>query len=152
MKNDNSLARSLRISRVLVYLFGAALIWLDLSGWWYSRWLLTRMLHFREAEAAAFLVCLYLCSVPGYVTLFGLDRLLRNLQAGEVFVPENVRLLRRISWCCFAAAAVCLGCGTVMLTLNVIAAAAALMGLIVRIVKNVFEQAIAMKEELDFTV
>ena len=73
-----------------------------------------------------------------------------------MFVEENVKLLRAISWCCFGAAAATLVGGAaavkLFLPLLVLAAAAAFMGLIVRIVKNVFQQAITMKSELDLTI
>ena len=49
-------------------------------------------------------------------------------------------------------ALVCLAAGLWYLPFFIGTMAAAFMALIVRIVKNAFEQALAMKDELDFTV
>ena len=82
-----------------------------------------------------------------------MNRLLKNLQAARVFIPENVRLLRIVSYCCFFAAMFCaVFAAGFLVTLWIVVMAAGFVGLIVRIVKNVFEQAIVMQDELDFTV
>jgi hypothetical protein len=51
-----------------------------------------------------------------------------------------------------AVAMICLFAAIFYPTLLVVAAAAAFMGLIVRIVRDSFRQAVAMKDELDFTI
>ena len=91
-------------------------------------------------------------SLFAWPCLYELYRLLRNVQAGRVFTADTTRLLRRISWCCAGAAAVCLASSLYAPAFLIVAVAAATMMLIVRIVKNCFEQAIAMKEELDLTI
>ena len=88
----------------------------------------------------------------GWLLLWSMWRLLGNLRRERVFVAENVRSLRRVSWCCAAAASICLLSCLYYLPFIFAAGAAAFMALIVRIVKNVFQQAIAMKSELDLTV
>lgn len=62
--------------------------------------------------------------------------------------------LRRISWCCTWAAALCLPVGAVLGLpfIFAIGVAAAFMALIVRVIKNAFAQAVKMKDELDYTV
>ncbi len=93
-----------------------------------------------------------LCSALAWPALFLLWRLLGNMKAGKVFHSDNVRLMRLISWCFVGAALACaLGAFWEPLLL-VLAMAAGFIALIVRIVKNVFQQAIAMKSELDLTV
>ena len=78
---------------------------------------------------------------------------LQHLRLGaEVFIPENIRCLRIVSWCCVAAGAICLVSTLFYIPFAAIATAAGFMALIVRIVKNVFEQAIRMKDELDYTI
>ena len=87
---------------------------------------------------------------------FGTNRrvwqLLQNIRAQLVFDAKNVRLLRQVSWCCVGAGAVCLVSCLYYLPFIAVAIAAGFMALIVRIVKNVFEQAIRMKDELDYTI
>ena len=147
-------SRSIRLSRALVYLFAEALVLCDVFGWWLVQFICEMLTHRDHGLMGGYVLlgCLYLCSVPAYLLLYDMHRLLRNLQSGRVFLPFNVQLLRRISWCCFAAAGICLACAPVWYSLLIVTIAAAFVGLIVRIVKNVFEQAILMKDELDFTV
>ncbi len=59
---------------------------------------------------------------------------------------------RLIAVICIAVALICAFGTPFYLTIGVVAAAAGFMGLIVRIVKNAFQQAMEMKDELDFTV
>lgn len=147
-------SRSIKLSRVLVLLFFIALLACDIGGWWLVQFICEMLVHRNHGLAGGYvlLACLYLCSVPAYLLLYDMNRLLRNIQAARVFLPANVRLLRRISWCCFAAALICLVGAPVWYSLLIVTVAAAFVGLIVRIVKNVFEQAILMKDELDYTV
>ena len=77
---------------------------------------------------------------------------LSALAAGQVFVSANVARLRRVSWCCMAACLLCLVSAWYYLPWLLVAVAAGFMALIVRIVKNCFAQAAAMKDELDFTI
>lgn len=98
------------------------------------------------------IIAVYLCSIPAWVTLAALHRLLRRIRKGIIFCAENIRSMRVTAWCCMAVALLCTAAAFFHPLLLVVAAAAALMGLIVRIVKNVFQQAMEMKDELDFTV
>lgn len=155
MKKVVTATRSILISRGLVYFFTLLLIVLDATGWWLGMRLEgTALLRhtISHEDSICFIICLYSCSIPAYYVLYALHRLLLNVATGKVFIPDNVQLLRRCSWCLFAAAAICL-IGVIWLrVLLIIVAAASFVGLIVRVVMNVFEQAIAMKEELDLTV
>lgn len=95
---------------------------------------------------------LYPCVLLGLALLFWLDRLLRNIHRGEVFTSENTACMRRISWCCFAVALLCLGFTVPYQPFIFVAVAAGFVGLILRVMKNVFAQAVAIKEENDFTI
>ena len=147
--------RNILISRGLVYFFTLLLVILDATGWWLGMRLegtalLRHTISFEDS--ICFIICLYTCSIPAYYVLYALHRLLLNVATGKVFIPDNVQLLRRCSWCLLAAAAIC-AIGVIWLrVLLIIVAAASFVGLIVRVIMNVFEQAIAMKEELDLTV
>ncbi|MBP0977893.1 MAG: DUF2975 domain-containing protein [Oscillospiraceae bacterium] len=80
--------------------------------------------------------------------------LLNNISKKKIFVPENVKNLRIISWCCFAVTAL-LAVWGILTFLEIIFLAAFItgfIGLILRVVKNVFEEAVCIKEENDFTV
>lgn len=94
----------------------------------------------------------YLCAGPAALLLWYLDRLLGSLSRGEVFTRENISRLRRISWCCGAVAVICLGAAWFFFPFLLVSAAAAFMCLILRVIKNVFQEALALKEENDFTI
>jgi hypothetical protein len=98
------------------------------------------------------LATLYGCSVPGLVALFCLDRLLANIKKKDVFIDKNVKYLRVISWCSFAVSAILFLSGFYYLLFLLIAVAAAFFGLILRVVKNVIEQAVAIKNDNDLTI
>jgi hypothetical protein len=145
--------KSILLSRALTAGFTVLLAAADAGGWWIVKFICDNVVQNHGAAGFwSLLVCLYLCSIPAYLLLFGLYRLLRNMEADRVFIAENVLLLRRVSWCCVFAAAICLCASPAWPSLLLVAVAAAFMALIVRVVKNVFVRAIGMKDELDFTV
>ena len=75
-----------------------------------------------------------------------------NISEGEVFIPENVSILRLLSWCCIAAGLVCLFSALYYMPFLIVSAAAAFVGLILRVVKNVFAEAVRLKDENDYTI
>ena len=98
------------------------------------------------------LITLY-CAVPFAVTaLVCLDVLLRNIKKGQPFVTQNVTMLRIISYCCFGEVPVFVYLAVLRPFTIVVLVACGFMGLILRVVKNVFEQAIEIREENDFTI
>lgn len=121
--------------------------------------LLPRILEFYEAKGTysgddhiPVMIILYCCCLPALAALISLDRLLRNIMKEEVFIPANVKLLRIISWSCFAAAVLMLVCAGYYTLFLAVAVAAGFMGLILRVVKNVIEEAVVIKEENDYTI
>ena len=98
------------------------------------------------------LAVLWACAIPACIALIQLGRLLRNIAADRVFTTENIQSLRHISWCCYGVAFLFLFFLFYYILGLLIAIIAAFMGLILRVVKNVFAQALAIKEENDLTV
>ncbi|MDD4583649.1 MAG: DUF2975 domain-containing protein [Eubacteriales bacterium] len=98
------------------------------------------------------LVTIYVCCIPALIALFCLDRLLANIKKGEVFIQKNVKYLRLISWCCFAVSIILALSGFYYILFLMIAVAAAFFGLILRVVKNVIEQAMIIKNENELTI
>lgn len=88
------------------------------------------------------------------VLLVFLFKLLNNISKKIVFVKENVNMLRLISWCCFIAAAMLFFWGFMCLIEVILLAGFTIgfMGLVLRILKNVFEEAVSIKEESDYTI
>ena len=145
MKWNND--RSLLLSRVCVWVFTVLLAALLLTAPWFWNWIL-----WRSSVRMVYIGVTYASGVPAAVVLFCLHRLLRNISEEEVFIQENVRSLRIMSWCLMAAALVYLVGSLFDWYLVVLAAAAAFVGLILRVVKNVFAQAVELKNEKDFTI
>lgn len=105
-----------------------------------------------EINAVPLMVLFYSCCIPAAAILFSLHKLLINIKAGEVFIEKNVKLLRVISWGCFIAALI-LAVGTyyyIMFALS--AVVVGFLGLILRVVKNVIEEAVTIKTENDLTI
>jgi hypothetical protein len=99
-----------------------------------------------------FMAILYFCCIPAMAALICLHILLGNIKKEKVFIMGNVKLLRVISWCCFAAAFIMVFALYYYFLFGLMAVAFGFIGLIVRVVKNVIEEAVHIKAENDFTI
>ena len=142
--------RSIRLSKLCTVAIGAVLAALCVVSPW-SRLFSVRT-TFGSLTVNWYTVTLLAFAVPAYTALVQLYRLLCNLSRGQVFVSSNVRCLRVISWCCFAAAAVFLASSFYSVSWVVLTVAALFGGLILRVVKNVFAAAVALQDEHDLTI
>lgn len=98
------------------------------------------------------LITLYCAAVPAMILIISLDRLLANISRGNAFIKQNVTWLRIISYSCFAESVIFIYFSFLRNFAFLVVIAAAFFGLILRVVKNVFEQAIVLREENDFTI
>lgn len=114
-------------------------------------WYFSRTPNMEEVYPT-FQAIVYVCAVPAMLLLVLLDRLLRNIRRQVVFVKQNITLLRAISWSCIAVGLATCAAGFFYVSFFLVAIAAAFCGLIVRVVKNVFEQAMELKAENDYTI
>ena len=95
----------------------------------------------------------YILGIIALLTLFCMLRFIVNLENDLVFVPQNIKWLRFISYGCLSAGLLLIITTVVYHKLLLVLSLAALfMMLIVRVIKNAFEQAVKMKEELDLTI
>lgn len=79
--------------------------------------------------------------------------LLLRVREGKVFTAESVGLIRGISWGCYLVAAVFCGLSVYFVFVGLMVAfVAAFLGLCLRVVKNVIEEATEIKAENDMTV
>jgi len=102
--------------------------------------------------AAAIIIGFYCCAPIVLYALRCIDRLVRNLLKGAVFILENVRLIRRIRWCCAGVSLVCLPAAFFYPPLIFLAVIMAFLALVVSVVKNVMAAAVEIREENDLTV
>ncbi len=95
---------------------------------------------------------LYGIAAVALVAVSMLIILLFRVRRGEVFTALSVSCLRGISWCFVLLVILFLGLSFAFYIALVCAAAAALMCLLMRVVKNVIEEATAIKADNDFTI
>ena len=93
--------------------------------------------------------CVLALAMLADVLLF---RLLLLVRAGEVFTVRSVALIRGVSWCAIGVSLLFLIVSSYYLIALALAFTAVLMGLCLRVVKNVIEEATAIKAENDLTV
>lgn len=143
--------RSVQLSQICIALSMVALVLLSLFS--------PRLLHWFIAcrgeelrKLPLFLTTVYSTVLPALLVLVSLWRMLKRISRGEVFVQENVIALRMISWCCIAAGTVYLLSSLYYATYFFLGLAGAFMGLILRVVKNVFAEAVEIKQENDYTI
>lgn len=117
-----------------------------LVGWYSS---LREQLH---AFYWPTLILAYLCLIPAGIAIVSMDRLMANIRKADVFIPKNTEHLRVLSWCAYAVAVVFFLVGCMRPIALVVAFAACFIGVILRVVKNVFAQAVAIREENEFTI
>ncbi|MBE6903173.1 MAG: DUF2975 domain-containing protein [Ruminococcaceae bacterium] len=78
--------------------------------------------------------------------------LLLRVRANKIFTYQSVSLIRGVSWCCFLISAVFGILGIYFYISFIVFFVGVFLGLCLRIVKNVIEEATQIKEENDFTV
>lgn len=144
-------SKSLRLTIVCTWLFMVLLLAAVVFAPQIAQWYFSGREN-SQFYCLLFCIVVYVSAAPSAVLLFYLNRLLSRIHRGEFFSEGNIFSLRLISWCSFCVAMVALFAGFFYLSFLLIAVAFAFIGLIVRVVKNVFEQALALKEENDLTV
>ncbi len=144
--------KSLNLSKLCILLFMVGLIVTVVSAPWLTRW----FLGFSRAELLGvgpfFLATIYMGSIPAGILLYNLFALLRGIEREQVFVTDNVERLRRISWSCFVGASIGGVSALYYFPWIFVMVAAAFMGLIVRVVKNVVAKAVELQNEVDYTI
>ena len=106
-----------------------------------------------DSSLVLWLMPIYYCfCIPAYIALISLDRLLAAIKRGEVFTIRNVRYLRILSWCCFAAAFILLISTLTSIVFAVLGIITMFFGIVLRVVKNLFAAAVALQDENNFTI
>ncbi len=95
----------------------------------------------------------FYCCVPfAAAALCMLIRLLLNIIKDKVFIAANVKYLRFISWCCYAVMLITFICCFGFPLLIIITFSMAIVGTLLRVVKNVMDSAVKIREENDLTI
>lgn len=98
------------------------------------------------------LVLFYVVFVPILLALYGLHKMLSNIQRGIVFSSANTTALRLTSWACFFAAVFLLAGACLQPVLLFASGVIGFLGLFARVIKNMLAEAIVLKEENDYTI
>ena len=114
---------------------------------WYNR---IRILD--ENQNLALLIAFYLCVPIALFALYNLEKLLRNITAGEVFVRYNVRILGRVCVCCLLVSGICLPAAYYYAPLIFFCIVMAFLCPVVNVVRYVFDAAVTIREENDLTI
>ena len=98
------------------------------------------------------LILFCLLFAPILLAFYGLHKMLSNIQQGIIFSVQNTASLRLVSWACFFAAIFLLIAAFKWPVLIFASGVIGFLGLFVRVIKNMLSEAIAIKEENDFTI
>ncbi len=150
--------KSVNLSIIVCFVFGIILTaGLFLGPWAVEQWFVLYRGWHKDTFAmqdmlTLFKFCFYPSAVFAYITLYSLIKLLFNIKKQQIFIDINVKYLRRISWCCFAVALITLIGGVFYIPFLLVAVAAAFVGLMLRIVKNVMQNAVEINDENSLTI
>lgn len=150
-----SKTRSLMLSRILVYallfLLIAAVVCVPAISKWYDS-ISAEVGLIKGSAFVPVCVMLYICDAFALCAANALRILLRNINNEDVFIEQNTKCLRIISWCCmFAGITFCIF-GIWRFSFFFAGFFALFLGLVMRVLKNVFEKAVEIKSENDFTI
>jgi hypothetical protein len=149
MWNDR---KSIVLSKICVLIFLILLVALAVTAPPITDRLISSSRSDLGGTKAYFMLTVYSGIIPAGILLVSLYRLLERMTRGQVFIAKNVSSLRRISWCCFTGAIICLISGLYYFPWALVGVAAAFMGLIVRVVRNAFARAVSLQDDADYTI
>lgn len=108
--------------------------------------------HVQYLKYIGFIFSYFPSAVLGVLAVVSLIRMLLRIKKDNPFCHENVKSLKFISWCCFIVALITFTGSFLYLPLIIVSAAAGFLGLILRVVKNVIQSAVNLREENDLTI
>lgn len=144
--------KSTRLSQCIVGVFAICLLAAMVTAPCFTDWFIQTRTIDLSGTKVWFLISFYSACIPAAVLLYCLFRLLDNISQGRVFIPDNTRYLRLTSWCCVAAAVICIISTFYYVPFLLVAIAAGFMALIIRVIKNVFSRAILLQDDADYTI
>lgn len=150
--SNRSLERSIRLTNLCITLFSLVLGVLCIS----APWLFGSFIRLRgpilEGKLPHLLTSFYLTVIPAACVLYDLRRMLCYISEKKVFTVQNTAILRRISCCCAAAGLVCLVSSFYYISFAALAVCGGFLALVLRVLAAVFEQAVNIKQENDYTI
>lgn len=149
-KNDKSVNATVCVVKILMIILGVLVI-----TWWKIVDLLFKYRLFDDGNSVfkiVLIVIFYICVPSAALTLFYTYRFLMNIKKGSVFIYENVKYLRLLSYTCLSVVPLSLPLCFFAVSAVPIPFAAGFMSLILRVIKNSFSEGTQIKNENDLTV
>jgi len=146
-KQDHLTTAALWVNRLVAVLVAALIFLLPGIIEWYCQF---RVLTGPERIAIA--TAYYFCVIPIGWALWSLDRLLKSILEGQVFVRANVRRIRTVQWCCATVSAICIPAAFAYMPLIFLVVIMAFLSLVVCVLTRVMAAAVAIQEENDLTI
>ena len=143
MKSETSARITLWVNRTLILLLFTTPF---LLPWMLNRWIIG------PEDVLALNAAFYCCFPAVLLALLCMDKLMRNILNRDVFISGNIRLIRRIRWCCVAVSLICLPAAVVYLPLMCMVVIMGFLALVVSVVKSVMAAAVEIREENDLTI
>ncbi|MBO5211436.1 MAG: DUF2975 domain-containing protein [Clostridia bacterium] len=150
--------KSVNLSIVVCFILSAILVLLAIFGPMVFKLYMTAYRGFLPAGDAmrhlsrTFVLCFYPSAVFAGIILYSLLKLLFNIKGGQVFINQNVTLLRVVSWCCIAIAIITFVGAFFYMPFGFVALAGGFVGIMLRVLKNVMQSAVELREENDLTI
>lgn len=141
--------KSTKLTLIVTYIFYALLVWMMIACYPIAQWVIGPG---QRASTLAAVIAFYSCCPAAWIALLGITKILKNVLRDEVFTRETVKILRVLSWCCAFVALVSFITFFFYKLFIVFSLGAALMMLILRVLKNVMAKAVEIKEENELTV
>lgn len=153
----NNCKTSVKLSLGICIFSSAALLAMTASFPVFIRWLYSFFSgpgpNAADQSVFSVMIPAFYCCVPfAAAALFMLIRLLLNVLKDKVFIMQNVKYFRLISWCCYAVALITLISGIKYIPLLIITFAMAVVGTLLRVVKNIMHSAVEISDENDLTI
>lgn len=118
-------------------------------------WMLKLYSEWRALEGSALtaiFIAYYCCAGVVLFAQWHIEKLLKNILSGQIFIRDNVLRIIRIRWCCVLVSLICLPASWFYLPLVFLVIIMGFLGLIVSVVVNVMDAAVKIREENDLTV
>ena len=147
MKSEN---KSINLSIAFTTLFALAMAFLTVSIPWLVPFL-CEIMEYQDIEKPMTVVA-YLSLPAGWGAVVLFYKLLFNVKKKKVFITDNVKYLNILSVWCFYVGVVSSFAMFKFLGFLFVGIAAFFIGLILRIIRNIIEEAIEIKQENELTI
>ena len=142
--------RAIVLSLIITTAFAVALLLLTFGAAWIVPYICG---VFSRMRLVKFLITVTYFAVPaGWGAIYCLYQILINLKKGKVFEKQNIKVLSFLSILCFYVGILSAVAAFTFILFWLVSFAALFIGLIVRVVMNILNSAIELKEENDMTI